>query len=377
VLNAVNCESFVSVKNNSRPEPDHAEPEATAPASDERVRGRLTINDIARMAEVSKKTVSRVINRSPFVKVETREKIDAIIREYGFQPDPQARGLAFRRSFLIGMVYDNPNPQYVVHMQQGILDGLKGSGFELVIHPSDREIGTFPEEIVAFVERQKLSGVVLTPPVSEDQRLADLLRAAGVPFVRIASIGLDDPQRMIVTHDHLGGATVARHLAELGHARIAHISGPASFLSAHERRRGFSAALAESGIELRPEYDRAGAYTYDSGMAAARELLALDPRPTAIFAGNDEMAAGVYQVAREFGLSIPDDLSVVGYDDAPAAARMWPPLTTIRLPIRDMGRVAAEKLMAERHREPGTKAALSEVAPTLIVRGSTAAPRQS
>jgi LacI family transcriptional regulator len=366
----VRREPFVSVKNNSKPESDLAEP-----VSEERVRGRLTINDIARMAQVSKKTVSRVINRSPFVKVETREKIDAIIREYGFQPDPQARGLAFRRSFLIGMVYDNPNPQYVVHMQQGILDGLKGSGFELVIHPSDRAIGTFPEEILAFVERQKLSGVVLTPPVSENQRLADLLNAADVPFVRIAAVGLDDPQRTIVTHDHLGGGAVARHLAELGHVRIGHISGPASFQSSHERRRGFCEALAASGIEVGPEYDRTGAYTYDSGMESARELLALSPRPTAIFAGNDEMAAGVYQVARELGLSIPDELSVVGYDDAPAAARMWPPLTTIRLPIRDMGRVAAEKLMAARHREAATKTALSEVAPTLIVRGSTAAPR--
>lgn len=365
----------MSVKNTSRSEPEDSASDSAASAPDERVRGRLTINDIARMAEVSKKTVSRVINRSPFVKVETREKIDAIIREYGFQPDPQARGLAFRRSFLIGMVYDNPNPQYVVHMQQGILDGLKGSGFELVIHPSDREIGTYPEEILTFVERQKLSGVVLTPPVSENQRLADLLKEAGVPFVRIASVDLEDPERTIVTHDHLGGGVVARHLAELGHVRIAHISGPASFRSAHERRRGFGETLAESGLALRPELDRTGAYTFDSGVAMARELLTQEPRPTAIFAGNDEMAAGVYQVARELGLSIPEDLSVVGYDDAPAAARMWPPLTTVRLPIRDMGRVAAEKLLAERHRQPGTKAAHSEVAPTLIVRGSTAAAR--
>ncbi len=345
----------------------------SAPAPEPK--GRITINDIARMAQVSKKTVSRVINRSPFVKVETREKIDALISQYGFEPDPQARGLAFRRSFLIGMVYDNPNPQYVVQLQLGILDGLKGSGFELVIHPCDRAIGTFPEEILTFVERQKLSGVVLTPPVSENQHLADLIRGSGVPFIRIASVELDAPERMTLTHDHLGGASAARHLAGLGHVRIAHISGPRSFLSSHERRRGLIAALAESGIEFDPRYEYEGAYTVESGVDAARVLLALDPRPTAIFAGNDEMAAGVYQVARDMGLKIPEDLSVVGYDDGAASSRMSPPLTTMRLPIRDMGRVAAETILNERHRRPGEKVAPAEFTPMLVVRGSTAPPR--
>jgi LacI family transcriptional regulator len=341
----------------------------------ERTKGRLTINDIARMAQVSKKTVSRVINRSPFVKLETREKIDALIREYGFEPDPQARGLAFRRSFLIGMVYDNPNPQYVVQLQLGILDGLKGSGFELVIHPCDRATGTFPEEILTFVERQKLSGVVLTPPVSENQHLADLIEGTGVPFLRIASVELDAPERMTITHDHEGAAAAARHLAGLGHVRIAHISGPKSFLSSHERRRGFAAGLGESGVEPDPRYEKEGAYTFESGLEIARELLALNPRPTAIFAGNDEMAAGVYQAAQDLRLRIPEDLSVIGYDDAPAATRMSPPLTTMRLPLREMGRVAAERLLSERHRRPGDKTGPAEFTPMLVVRGSTAPPR--
>src|SRR5204863_9470252 len=110
-------------------------------------RRRPTINDIARLAGVSKKTVSRVINASPYVQKETRERIEAVIAEHGYAPDPQARGLAFRRSFLIGLVYDNPNPQYVVNMQLGLLDGLKGSGFELVVHPCDRASATFLDDL--------------------------------------------------------------------------------------------------------------------------------------------------------------------------------------------------------------------------------------
>jgi LacI family transcriptional regulator len=348
-------------------------PPAAALAKSERSRKRSTINDIARLANVSKKTVSRVINDSPFVKEETRLKINAIIGELGFEPDPQARGLAFRRSFLIGMIYDNPTAQYVVSMQQGILDAMRKSSFGLLVQPCDRASPTFLQDMRQFVERHKLFGVVLTPSVSEDDRLVHLLQEADCPCVRVASIALGSPASMVVTHDSVGAAEAARHLAELGHERIAHISGPATFLSAHERRRGFSSGLAERGLKLKPTYDREGMYTFDSGAAAARELLALKSRPTAIFAGNDEMAAGVYKAAHDIGLRIPADLSVVGFDDSPVATRMWPLLSSVRLPIRDMGRMAAEKLF-HRYAEKRAGGEMTEVIPALIMRESTAPP---
>lgn len=354
----------------TRPQPETT-PETAAPG-----RKRATINDIARLANVSKKTVSRVINDSPFVRGETREKISAIIAEMGFAPDPQARGLAFRRSFLIGMIYDNPTPQYVVNMQQGILDAMKGTSFELVIRPCNRQDPNFLHDMRAFVERQKLFGVVLPPSVSEDERLIEILDEIECPYVRIASIALDEPQSMVVTHDNVGGNAAARHLAELGHTRIAHISGPSLFRSAHERRRGFVQGLAEAGLKLPPEYNREAAYTFETGTENAAALLAMNPRPTAIFCGNDEMAAGVYKAARDAGLVIPRDLSVVGFDDSAMASRMYPLLTTVRLPIHDMGEMAAAKLIAttrerRRHHAPDEK---TEVVPTLIVRESTAAP---
>ena len=343
--------------------------EAASPASAERGR-RHTINDVARLSQVSKKTVSRVINDSPFVSEETRERVNGVIRELGYVPDPHARGLAFRRTFVIGFIYNNPNPQYVVNAQQGILDAAQTAGFELMVRPCDRNAPTFIAEMRAFVERQRLTGVVLFPSVSEDERLAALLAELDTPYVRIASVALDAPGSMLVTHDAEGAYAAAHHLAELGHARIGLITGPRDFRSAHERRRGFEAGLAEAGVSLDPAYVQEGRYTFESGVECARSLLERPDRPTAIFTLNDEMAAGVYRVAHELKLSIPDDLSVVGFDDAPIATRLWPPLTSALMPIREAGRIAAETLIANaRETRAPHRPRLS---PRLVVRGSTA-----
>lgn len=330
----------------------------------ERLKKRTTINDIARLGGVSKKTVSRVINQSPYVREETRSKINSIIAKMGFAPDPQARGLAFRRSYLIGLIYDNPNAQYIVNIQQGVLDAVRGSGYELVVHPCDRTATTFLDDVRAFVERQKLFGVVLIPPVSENEGLAKLLQDIDCPYVRIASMPLDETSRMIVTHDRNAAAQAGDYLAKLGHKEIGFIAGPAHYRSAGERREGFAAALAAHGVKLSSKLVVEGAYSFESGVACAEQLLSRKPRPTAIFASNDEMAAGVYKVAYAQGLKIPDDLSIVGYDDSPLALRLSPSLTTVHLPIRNMGRKAAEKLIGKE--DDG-----GAIDPHLIVREST------
>ena len=331
---------------------------------------RATINDVAREAQVSKKTVSRVINQSPFVREDTRERVKAVIDQLGFTPDPQARGLAFRRSFLVGLIYDNPSPTYVVNMQQGVLDALKGSGLELVVHPCNRNSDDLLSEIRGFVERQRLFGVIMPPSVSEDQRVIDLLRDLDCPYVRIASVSLDEPRCMVVTNDWIGAAEAANHLADLGHRRIGLVRGPDLFRSSEVRGKGFSDALAERGIPLDPTYDMTGAYTFESGLACGHALLSLPEPPTAIFTLNDDMAIGVMQAARERGLELPRDLSVVGFDDLPMAARVWPNLTSVRLPIRDMGRMAAEKLLAPMRGVDPAKMVQPEVRPALVVRHS-------
>jgi LacI family transcriptional regulator len=333
---------------------------------------RATINDIARLASVSKKTVSRVINQSPFVKEETRAKIDAVIQQIGYHPDPQARGLAFRRSFLIGLVYDNPNAQYIVNIQDGALDALRGSGFELVVHPCDRRSDDFVLGVRRFVERQKLHGVILLPPVAEDQDLVRALQELDCAYVRVASVKLDTAAHMVMSNDREAAAEVGKYLESLGHQRIALIAGPTQYRSAHERQSGFVAALQQRGLKLAPENIVEGNYTFDSGVVCAEALLARTPRPTAIFACNDEMAAGVYKAAYRLGLRIPEDLSVVGFDDSPLASRLWPSLTTVRLPIRDMGRLAASKLLP--NAAANENATPSIVVPHLTVRDSSRPP---
>jgi len=337
---------------------------------------RPTINDVARLSRVSKKTVSRVINQSPFVKENTRERVEAVIKEIGYTPDPMARGLASKRSFLVGLIYDQPNPQYVIDMQQGILDVIRGSGFELLVHPCRRQAPDFLPSVRHFVERQKLAGVVLPPSLSEDDALVDLLREFDCPYVRIASVLLDDAEHSIVTHDAEGAEQAAHHLADLGHSRIAHVSGPDTFRSAHERRAGFVKGLKSRKLKLEKGLDVKAAYTFLSGVEAGRKLMALDQPPTAVFCGNDEMAAGVCQAVREAGLEIGRDVSIVGYDDSPLATRLWPPLTTLLLPIRLMGRMASTRLLGDSLiGEPPIEEALGEVHPKLVVRGSTAPAR--
>ena len=334
-----------------------------------------TIRDVAELARVSKKTVSRVINDSPLVNEATRKGIQGLIRDIGYRPDPQARGLASRRSFLVGLITDNPTPQYVVNIQHGILDVLRKTGYELVVHPCDRKSDTFLDDARRFVEVQKLYGVILTPSVSEDERLAEVLRELGCAYIRIASIALDMERRMIVTNDRIGGREAAHHLAKLGHKRIAVIAGRRSFRSSHERRAGFEEGLAEHGITIPPEYVLQGDYTFESGLALGSDILDLDPPPTAVFASNDEMAAGVLQALHVAGQTPPDALSVVGFDDFETATRVWPRLTTARTPARRIGRLAAERLF-EFDGDELDSAGPNETTPRLIERDSTRRPRQ-
>ncbi len=332
-----------------------------------------TINDVARLAGVSKKTVSRVINDSPLVNEATRKGINGLIKAIGYRPDPQARGLAFRRSYLVGMIYDNPTPQYIVKIQLGILDVLRKTGYELVMHPCDRKSDTFIEDARKFIEVSKLWGVILTPSVSEDERLAEVLREIGVPYIRVASIALDMERRMIITNDRVGGREAAHHLAKLGHTRIALIAGRRSFRSSKERRAGFEEGLAEFGLTVPPEYVLQGDYTFESGLALGAQILDLDPPPTAVFASNDEMAAGVLQALHVAGQTPPDALSVVGFDDFETATRVWPRLTTARTPAREIGRLAAERLFE--FDDDGAPGGPNQTTPRLIERDSTRRPK--
>lgn len=337
--------------------------------------GKPTINDIARLAGVSKKTVSRVINRSPLLNEETRRRVDAVIAETGYVPNPQARALALRRNFLIGLVHDNPNAQMVLGMQQGILGVLADTEYELIVRPVNRGSATMADDIRAFLTRQRLHGIVLLPPISENDALAALCDELGCRYVRMGSAQLDQPERMVGSNDREIVREATQFLIEQGHRTIGIVTGPQGFRSAFERRSGFGEALAAAGIELPEALVVEGTYRFESGVAAGHRLLDSRPRPTAIFASNDEMAAGVLHAARARGLDVPGELSIIGFDDTAIAAHLWPPLTTVRWPIADMARAAAYKLLADTPDADAQAAAPSLFLSTLIKRASVAQPR--
>ena len=336
--------------------------------------GQPTINDVARIAGVSKKTVSRVINRSPLLNDDTRRRVEEVIDGLGYIPNPQARALALRRNFLIGLVHDNPNAQTVMNVQQGMLEALHDTEFEMVVRPVDRGSATMLDDLRHFLERQRLFGVLLMPPVSENDAVARLCNDIGCRYVRMGSVALDDEAHMVASNDREAVRGAIDYLIAQGHRRIGMVGGPHGFRSARERQQGFEEALGDAGIAVPRSMIAEGNYTFESGLVAAERLLDLTPRPTAIFSCNDEMAAGVIHVAAQRGLSVPRDLSIVGFDDTPIAAHVWPPLTTVRWPIASMARSAALKLIAGIDDTPTTVAEPSLFLSTLIRRGSVAAP---
>jgi LacI family transcriptional regulator len=338
--------------------------------------GQPTINDVARIAGVSKKTVSRVINRSPLLNDDTRRRVEEVIGSLGYIPNPQARALALRRNFLIGLVHDNPNAQTVMNVQQGMLEAIHDTEFEMVVRPVDRGSATMLEDLRHFLERQRLFGVLLMPPISENDAVAKLCTDIGCRYVRMGSAELDAPEHMVASNDREAVREATQYLIAQGHRRIGLIAGPHGFRSARERRLGFEEAMRDAGIALPRSMIAEGNYTFESGLIAAERLLDVVPRPTAIFSCNDEMAAGVIHATCQRGLIVPRDLSVIGFDDTPIAAHMWPPLTTVRWPIASMARSAALKLITgiADNDEDGAVQEPSMFLSTLIRRASVSPP---
>ncbi len=333
--------------------------------------GKPTINDVARLAEVSKKTVSRVINKSPLLSEKTRKHVENVIEEIGFVPNPQARALALRRNFIIAAVHDNPNAQFLVNVQKGVLEALDGTDFGLMVQPVDRNSPTIAQDLRDFLERQRPYGVVLLPPISENNELAEVCRDFGARYVRMASAELDKPEQMVMSNDSEAVKHAVAYIAEQGHKRIALIEGRSNSRSAIERRAGYEEALKQAGIAIDNDLIEQGGYTFETGVEAALKLLGKPARPTAIFASNDEMAIGALMAARRKGIEVPRGLSIVGFDDTPMSSHVWPPLTTVKWPIADMARIAALKLMAKSDDPPISDSLLPS---QLIERDSVAPP---
>ena len=330
-----------------------------------------TINDVARLAGVAKVTVSRVINDSELVTQKTRRNVMAAIEELNYAPDKQARGLASKRSFLLGLVYDNPNALYVADIQRGVLSVCQQAGYELIMHPCDIENPGLRDEISQFALRARIDGLILLSPISQLEPLARHMREAQVPYVRISPNKIDAQARVVISNDKLGAERMTEYLVSHGHQSIGFITGPASNLSAQQKLEGFRETMRKHGLALRKGLVEEGDNTFVSGVRAGKVLLHSNDRPTAIFASNDDMALGVMKAAALQGIGVPEQLSVAGFDDSAVATVVWPDLTTVRQPAEYMGRIAAEKLLAQVVDKGGKSDSLVAIEPELVERGST------
>jgi LacI family transcriptional regulator len=299
-----------------------------------RRRGAPTIHDVAVHAGVSRMTVSRVINGENSVRPETRRIVDAAIRALNYAPNPAARTLAGAAVLRIGLLSRIPSAAYLGEFLIGALERCSQINSQLIVRK--HEPGADPAEAARMLIDARLDGVILPPPLADAPRLIERLIEAGIALVATGSVRTAPAMASIGIDDRGAAREMTRHLIKLGHRRIAFVSGLPNHAATGLRLAGYRDALEEAGLAVNEALIAHGTYSYQSGLAAAEHLLLLDPRPTAIFASNDDMAAATVATAHRHRLDVPADLSVCGFDDTPVATTIWPELTTIRQPVAAM-----------------------------------------
>ena len=313
---------------------------------------KVTIDDVAELAGVSIKTVSRVVNNEPNVREATRARVESAIGKLNYRPNKAARNLASHHSHLIGLIYDDPSyyetpsSGYVIRMQQGALSACHANRYELLIHPCQYRSRDIGKEIKSLIEHVRPDGIVLAAPLSNMPKIVRAIEATGTPLVRLSPGTNSGKQLTVVTNDREISAEMTRYLASLGHKRIAFVTGHPSHKAVGNRYLGYQDGLRQSGLEFSEQLVAAGDNSIGSGEECALKLLKRKNRPTAIFAANDDMAAGVIRVADRLGIRVPEDLSVAGCDDIALARQIYPSLTTINQPLSDMAERAAVALIA-------------------------------
>jgi LacI family transcriptional regulator len=309
------------------------------------VSDRVTIEDVAALARVSIKTVSRVINDEPNVSAATRDKVEKAIGRLKFRPSRAAKSLASRKAFTISLLYDNPCAHYVANVQTGVLSACEKYGYDLIIHPRSSPGYELAREVISLYHQARFDGVLLTPPLCDNATIVAALADEGIPTTLIAPGTAAPIFPSVVTNDEGSSFEMTNYLLSLGHRRIAFISGHPAHLAVQQRTAGFLRAMTDAGIAIEPELIATGFNSFTCGIEAGKKLLSLPEKPTAIFAANDEMAAGVLTIAHENQLIVPRDLSLVGFDDIPLATQLWPALTTVGQPIKEMASRATEMLL--------------------------------
>lgn len=345
--------------------------ETAKPRRQRRGRSGPTVADVAQAAGVSTMTVSRVVNGDANVLDETRSRVQAVIADIGYVPNQAARSLAGGQQCRIALLHSNPSAAYLSEFLMGTLAEASARDAQLIVeHCRD---GTTPDALVARLAAHRVDAVLLPPPLCDDAALLACLHRAGLPMAQIATGRPAEFAHAVSIDDEAAAHALTARLIAQGHRHIGFIGGDPNQTASALRLAGHERALREAGIAPDPAAFAQGDFTYRSGLAGAAHLLQLTPRPTAIFASNDDMAAAAVSAAHRLGLDVPRDLSVCGFDDTALATTIWPELTTVHQPIADMARLATAMLV-DAVRGDAVPLRHRQLAFTLIARNSDAAP---
>jgi DNA-binding LacI/PurR family transcriptional regulator len=338
-----------------------------------------TIRDVARLAGVSAITVSRVINKKGYVSLGTRDKVKRAIRALDYHPNVLARSFVTGESRMIALIIPDITNQFYATVARGVQDAAKDKGYHLLLCNTD---GNQEEELeyMGMARERRIDGLAITPPETSENKKSDRylqqLRGESFPIVMIGQ-RMDSPEIDIIKTDNQGGAHQAiTYLIGQGHRRIAFIGGPLFQGGGPDRLRGYRQALKDHGLEADENLILEGNPQEDDGYRLARQLLAMPERPTAIFALNDMMAIGTLRASHEAGVKVPEELSVIGYDDIPLASLVVPRLSTVAQPKYELGKMAGD-LLIDRIRKKGPEGWQSITLNTkLVIRDSTGQARQ-
>ncbi len=345
------------------------------PRSTRRHMGAPTIADVAREANCSPMTVSRVINCEGNVRDATRDQVLAAIAKLKYSPNRAARSLAGGEGTRIALLFDNPSASYLSEFLMGALERASLLDVQLVVQSTENM--TAAKQLVRHMVEGGIQGFILPPPLCDDQGMLDLVAELDAIAVAVGPGKAAGSQGAVLIDDFQAAYDMTQHIIGLGHERIGFIIGNPEQVAADRRLSGYLAAMHDAGIEVDDRLVVQGRFTYRSGMDSAERLLSVTPRPTAIFASNDDMAAATVAVAHRRHLDVPNDISVCGFDDTDMASSIWPELTTIRQPIREMTAwaVSAATRMIRAKRQGEQVMTEQETLPyTLVRRESDAAP---
>ncbi len=334
-----------------------------------------TIADVAREARCSPMTVSRVINGEGNVREETREQVLAAVRKLNYSPNRAARSLAGGEQLRIALMFDNPSASYLSEFLMGALEEAARNDIHLEVQSCDNPADAAP--LVRKLAEGGIGGFILPPPLCDDQSLLDLVSELDAIAIAVGPGKATGSHGAVMIDDFQAAYDMTQHIIGLGHTRIGFIIGNPEQVASGRRLNGYRAAIEDAGLEPLDDLIVQGRFTYRSGMAAAEKLLALSPLPTAIFASNDDMAAATVAVAHRRHLDVPNDITVCGFDDTAMASTIWPELTTIRQPIREMTAwavTAIARITRARRGSERLKVEQTILPYTLVRRESEAAP---